>query len=492
MTIWENVAGALNVLFRGPEDDKTPLRSSPKPDTYLTDDQYYRRRDYRGFPTDRSAAAEADITCTACINFRSNQIRRIRWKLIDNHTGEAVTTSPFHNMLKWHHRQHRTNFFDRWMWQLLVHGNVYMKKIYREDNNLPGGIQILNSTYIEPEIDYGILQFFRYTPPNIATPLFITREAIMWDILPSTLSDQRGKSPLDKALTAVNIDRDNMLTIRSFLKGHGIPPGLITLDPNHPAYDEDEIAEFRAIWDEQKGADAWGDLKFMPGAFNYNGVDASAPNMIYSYEMASLICRAFSIDPELIGVYDQTDSSNTKIMTQMETKFINALTAAVIPDLRHLEEFINDHVLEFLAPMDRYTFAWDYNEIDRMIRYSDTAIDQLRSDLMVGVITKDEYREARFFPPLGKENGGDVFIVPKGYVHIRREDMNELSLMKELDPKTIEQLKKQNPAIAASASPDFLQTAVPDEQSPGGRNRYPVAENNGNSSKGIRTRKLRD
>ena len=463
-----------------PSEDNTPLPASAMPDLYVTNSTFPIGRDFQGTPIDRSNAAEADITARACIAFRSNQIRRVQWRLLDN-DGEDVKESSFHNMLKWHHMQHRQDFFDRWMTMLLVHGNVYMEKLYRDDNGIPGGIKIFNSTFMNPRIEYGVLQHYDYEPPDLMNSVEIPPRLILWDILPSLHSDWRGKSPMDRALDAVNLDRDNMQTIRSYLKNDAKPIGIATPKVNAPQnYDLADLKEFaKQLTEQTKGPGGGYGIKVMPAPLDVTAFSIEKPDMIYSYEMASLICREFHIDPALIGLQDQTDGDNRQRLSQMETKFINALTSAVLPDLYHLEDFINSHVLPFLSPMDDIKFSWNYDRIDRMIRYSDTSVDQLRSDFLAGAITLDEYRESRFFTPLGPEAGGDKFNVPKGYVHIPKDRMDELA--KVMDPKAIEAILDMavDPAQVATASPDFNQVAASDEMRPGA-NRYPVA--NGRNS----------
>ena len=234
------VKNVYNFITGVPQQDNTPLAARRLPDTSVNVTQSRIKRDYYAEPTDRVLAAELNITANACIKFRANQIRRVQWH-ITNGNGEIVDMSPFHNMLKWHHMQHRQDFFERWVTQLLIHGNVYMEKLYRQDNYLPGGIRILNSAYIEPEISLDVLQYYRYNPPNTSDDTEIPRDLILHDILPSGLSDHRGKSPIDRAIEAINLDRKNMLMVRSYMDNDGKPAIVMTLNVNAPNYDDDEI-----------------------------------------------------------------------------------------------------------------------------------------------------------------------------------------------------------------------------------------------------------
>lgn len=459
-----------------PPTNRTPLPNKPRHDYHLHD-HGSRGRNFVATAQGRADAAESSITVTRCIDFRINHLKGIRWAIY-NSRGKPVENHPFHNMLRYHHAQTSINFFDRWLKMLLIHGNVYMEKLYREDNFLPGGIRIINPLYISPIIEHGELKYYEYVSPNANERTKIPPDLIMWDKLGSAHSDFRGKSPMDRALRPVNIDRKNISTIESYLDNDNKPAAVITLGPNSREYNDEEIKEFRDEWEAQgRGANNGYQTRFLPGDFNIFAFSTQKPDMVYSYEMDSLICREFKIDPALVGVHDQSDGDNSKKFSPMETKWINALTDAVLPDMKHTEEFINEHILPFISPnTPKYKFSWNYDEIFRMIRYSDTSVDQLRSDLQIGAISKDEYREARFFGrlPIG---GGNVFTIPKGYVHVSEDEMKDLPILKEIDPKVIQEVMERSasPAFAASASPDFAEINASSERRPG-ENRYFIDE----------------
>ena len=476
-----NPIKAFYDYIRGEPADGTPLkRKRPLPDSSVNVQSSRFGRDLYAMPMDRAIAYEISTTAKACIAFRTNQMRRVQWHVMD-HNGDVIDDSPFHNMLKYHHKLHRQDFFERWITMLLIHGNVYMEKLWREDNNLPGGIRILNSAYIEPHITLDILQYYLYDPPNTTSEERIPRDDILHDIIPSSLSDHRGKSPMDRAMEAINLDRKSLNLLRSYLDYGDKPMSIFTLDANAPNLTEEEIDELVEYWKDQAKGDggAYG-VRFLPGALNIHSFSIEKPDLIYSFEMANIICREYAIDPALIGIIDQTDSSNkpaSALQGGMETRFINALTSAVVPDLRHIEDFVNFHILPFLSPEGAYTFKWNYDEIDRMIRYSDKAVDQLRSDYLAGVISLNEYRKARFFPELPPE-AGDQYSIPKGYIRVNVDDMEKLAIA--IDPSLLDKLMVNDiehaHALAASSSPDFNQVAMTSEEKPGD-NRYPVQSN---------------
>ena len=478
MSLVSRIGNALKALTNSEE---APTSSKPTPDSELTD--HLQTLDpFRGDPNGRANAAEASITVMRCINFRINHVRNVEWyvrdmsseggdTIIESYDGkqrEGMPTS-FTNMIMWHRRQWKQNFFDRWLKMLLVHGNVYMEKLINEAG-FPGGLRILNSLYITPEIDQNVLKYFTYDVEDFGhmSQIKIPPNELLWDILPSLHSDWRGKSPMDRALDAVNVDRYNVATLKSYLLNDNKPAAILTPHPNAPNYGEEEIERFLDAWTRQgKGAESGYRTRVLTAPFELSSFDTQRPNMEYSFEMAALICREFGVDPTLIGIMGDNDGS--AFQKNSETRFINALTDAVKPDLHHLQDFINASIMPFLYPENpEYLFTWNFNNIDRMIKYSEKSVDQLRSDLLSGVITKNEYREARYYPKLD-DAAGDVFIVPKGYIHVSREDMETLSIIRELDTKIVEELVEQTPeesAFQASGSPDFAQTMTGGDQRP--------------------------
>lgn len=461
-------------------------------DSLLTDFIKF-KGEFRGTPQERAEAAEAHITITRCINFVINHIISMDWQIMSlkkGSTDENVITShckdntphAFKNMLGWHYTQYNQNFFDRWLRMNLVHGSTYMEKLFRGvgESKMPGGLRILNSMCVEPEIRDGQLLWFNYHDLNDPIATEVPVDNILWSKLPSMLSDFRGKSPMDRALEAVNLDRFNIFTVRSWLINDNKPSIVFTLDPNAPNYSKEELDRFVEQWKEQgQGPTSGYSTRLLPAAFHAHEVGTQRPDMQISMHMSVLICREFGIDPILIGVIDETDGSTINEKTAaFESKFIAALTDTVKPCLYYIEEFINYNIMPFLCGEDSgQRFCWCYGDIDRMIKYSQTAVDQMRSDLLSGVITKNEYRKSRFYEPL--KEGGDVFVIPKGYVHVGRDEMETLQLLKEIDPKVLKEFINEQKAIPAafmaSASPDFAEDAVSSDVQ--GENRYPVIDN---------------
>ena len=478
----------ITKLFRR-DKDRTAVSASVGADVQLTDFLKF-KGEFRGTPHQRAAAAEAHITVTRCINFIINNVINVDWQIMGEDMdgrNERVIRShckddqphAFKNMIAWHHQQYGINFFDRWLRMLYVHGNVYMEKLMRPGGSIPGGLRILNSMCVEPRIDNGMLIGFDYDELQNPFDLTIPRENILHDKYPSMLSDLRGKSPMDRALEAVNLDRYNMFTVRSWLVNDNKPSIIFTLHPDAPNYSEEELNEMLNNWIKQgAGPEKGYSSRLMTGPWQPHVVGTQRPDMQISIHMAILICREFGIDPSLVGVAEETEKANINERTAaFDSKFAASLTDTIKPCLYRMEEFINNHIMPFLCGEDtKERFCWCFENIDRMIKYSQHSVDQLRSDFLSGVITLNEYRQARFLSPL--EEGGDVFNIPKGYVHVDREDMGTLSILKEIDPKALQEFmeeRKETPAaFLASASPDFVEVAVSsDVQS---ENRYPVIE----------------
>lgn len=480
-----------NVLSRG--NDTEELSRYARGDTHLTDYTKF-LKDFRGTPVGRADAAEASITTMRCINFRANHIRNLRWLIEKREDGRwqpvgEEERTPFERMIRWHHKIYRKNFFMYWLKMLLIHGNVYMEKLYIPSGNggptgIPGGLRILNSTYIDPEIQDGQLHHFNYFPPNVADGEYkINKDHILWDIIPSFHSDWRGKSPMDRALEAINLDRYSMATVRSYLVNDNKPSAVLTLDPSAPNFDPDELDEFVEQWKRQsQGPDGGYSTRVLPAPFNLHTFSTQKPDMQISLQMGALICREFNLDPALVGLIDESDGTTIQNTSSLfQGKFIAALTDAILPDAHHLADFINNHIFPFLLgeeECENCRFVWDLREIDRMIKYSETSVDQLRSDFLSGAISKNEYRSSRFLTKM-EDEAGKSFVVPKGYVHVREEDMKKLAILNEIDEDLLraamELREKESPAWRATVSPNMVDSAAAGDEKPG-ENRYPVRD----------------
>ena len=457
----------INSVFRPPQDE-TPLTSRPRADGTSPRFQGV-ITNFEETPYGRAYAAAASTTAMRCIDFRCNQLLDMKYT-IKNAKGEVVKLRAFDNMIKWHFQQYDENLFKRWLTQLLVHGNVWMEKEYIPNTMIPGGIRILNSMYCEPYIESGSWQYLHYSPPGDTNDYKISPDLLMWDKIPSLESDWRGKSPMDRAMEWVNLDRKNIHTIRAYLDNDAKPSAILTLDPNAPNYSEEELDEFVELWNKQgMGSHQGFRTKVLPAAFNITSFSTQQPDMVISYNMAALICQEFKIDPNLIGVYDQKDGNNQPVDdSQMEVKKIAAMSDAIKPDMRHIEEFINAKVLPFIAPhRSGYTFSWNYEHIDRMTLVSDKYQDQLRSHVLSGLITVKQFLESLYYPTDDNDN---YRIHPKGYVRVHEDQKDAIFMDDKAD-------------VLLALSPDFAKLqqtgGTPTTGEAPGVNRYPVLDEDG-------------
>lgn len=471
MGLLDDLRYIVGNTFRAPKDE-TPLEPTPKSDGSVLGGYQKVLKDFESTPYGRAYAADASTTAMRCIDFRCNQILDMKWS-IKNAKGEVVKLRAFDNMLSWHYKQSGENLFKRWLTQLLVHGNVWFLKLYRPNTEIPGGIAVLNSMYCEPHIERSAWQYLQYDPPGANKNYQVNPDFLLWDKLPSLQSDWRGKSPMDRAMEWINLDRKNIHTIRAYLNNDNKPSAILTLDPNAPNYSEEELDEFIEMWNKQgMGSHQGYKTKVLPAAFNLHAFATQRPDMLISYNMASMICQEFKLDPNLVGVYDQTDSNNQQINdSMMQIKKVAALSDAIKPDMRHIEQFINEKILPFIAPhRSGYKFSWNYEHIDRITLLSDKYKDQLRSDVLSGLITVKQFLEAQYYPTDDNDN---YRIHPKGYVRVHEDDKDAIFLTNKAD-------------ILLALSPDFAKLQMtggtPTTGEAPGVNRYPVLDAGGMES----------
>ena len=373
-----------------------------------TSDYGMLQREFRGTPRDRSMAAEASSYVMRCIEYRINEIKSVDWAIYDS-DGNEIEDHPFTNAYIYAWAEFQQDLFTRWMLMRLVHGEVYIEKLLKPDSNLPGGLYVLNSEYIEPEIMNGHIQRFNYAVDHHNQ--YYEVDELFCDRIDSIRSDIRGKSPMDRALLNVNVDLMNYQTIRAFLLNDNKPSGILSLRQGAHPISDDRMKQILENFKKQgEGIGKGYSTRVVPAEFQLQSFDTQAPDIMLSEDARKAICTEFGIDPALIGASITSDPLGAS--TTLQEKRIITLIYTIRPDLKYLENYINHIILPWIAPNSDSKFKWDYSNIDTRIKYTTDAIEQARFDVDSGLMTVNEYREKfRFLPPI---DGADALKIESG------------------------------------------------------------------------------
>ena len=388
------------------------------------------RKEFSGTPLGRSMASEASIVIDACIQYRINEVKNVAWGIRDMDGnwlfrdgektkegmgiyGGGMDCHPFVDADFWLWDAYGMDFFSRWIEMRLVHGNVYFEKIPFADGT-PAALYVLNSQYISPQIIDGVITDYAYQVIGSGEKSGFSLDEIFMDRIPALQSDIMGKSPVDRALTQANIDQLNHQTIRSFLLNDNKPAAILIPGPGE-RYSIGAMKEILANFHKQgEGPDGGYRTRAVPGNFSLETFATQLPDLKMSEHAQKMICTALKIPPVLIGVSLPEDPLGAN--TTLQEMRIIALQNVIKPDLKYFEKYVNRKILPWIAPEEYERgerFTWDYNTIDRMIKYSTAAVEQARKDVHGGLMTINEFRELRELPKLPEENG-EKLMLPMG------------------------------------------------------------------------------
>ena len=416
--------------------------------------------EFRGTPQERSMAAEASTWVMRCINYHVGEISKINWYIVDK-DGNRQGDHPFHRMYEWALSEFQQDLFTRWITMRLVHGNVYFEKLYNKKRE-PGGLYVLNSQYIEPQYKDGqILEYttiYSHTSPQTHV---LKPQYVFYDKIDSLQSDIRGKSPMDRALTRVNIDLHNQQTIRSYMLNDNKPAAVLALRPGVEPYTDDEMDRILdRFYEAGKGPDGGYTTRILPGAFELQTFETQAPNLSLSEDARREICIEFGLDPAVLGAtIANTPLDSGGVLLQKKAV---ALESTIIPEIVHIQKFINAVIMPWVDPDGEYKFVWDYNRIERLNDQNIEAKIQARLDVQSGLMTPNEYREFVGLPMLPN---GDVLFIPKMYAYYNYDEFDKVVEESSMADAPSEVMPGN--ADGAPMESDFVQDGMQPEESIG-------------------------
>ena len=147
----------------------------------------------------------------------------------------------------------------------------------------------------------------------------------------------------------------------------------------------------------------------------------------YLSHSAGEICNVFSWPAELLAVNGQAKYDNMDVAWKM------AISNRIQPDLRILQEALNDHYYPRFKGYEGVTKIFDTSELPEMQADMEKLTQWLKEAFDRGVISPDEYRSALRYPEVGDDLMQTRFI-KQGYIPLSDVLLNENPLD---DPETL-------------------------------------------------------
>lgn len=410
-------------------------------------------------PYGLALAAETSVWAKACIDLRKSAVSRMPWAIYDA-AGNVLDNTPFHAMMKYARVAYQQNLFALWEQSLSVHGESYMEKLYNGDIpgfSIPGGLRILNTIAIEPQIQNGAIQYYQYSASGgkyklNLSDLFIHRYASLTD-------DYRASAPMTTAMDAVGIKRNMQNYLRGYFDNDSTPGGIVS-PKQGVSVDKNFVDRVMTNWANAfKGANNRNSTGFVSDPIDYEQFDNKLPEhqQELSDDEIAEICAAFRVPVAMVksgGVKDPLGGGGK--MDSSRQMFYEDFTE---PECEDIQTFINDVIIPWLMPNSGAEFLFDFDEIRSLIKDTKERSDKVINEFNNGAITFNQLQIALDYEPI---EGGDWYQFTSGKIIIQAKDISSAGALLAPPPPP---LPPPPPAPAALPAPvenkDALQLPAP-------------------------------
>jgi len=310
-------------------------------------------------------AMAVNIPAFRCVRVLGNTIGGLVYRMIDIETEEAVCQStdprPEHPMIRAMQNQYRRTgqaFFSLWSQSLSVAGECFLEPLPNPMFNIYSGVEWLNPLAVEVNAPMGKIESFFYSGEQGQKTLYPSQ--IVYDRTLNLLDDARGLSPLEVAISTVNIDRDTQRALIAWFRNNALPPVIFSPKEGQmiSPLQWDDIR--KQLDSQHKGVDNFFRTLVSPVPLNVATVDMPDvdKNVELMKHMEQQVYVAFGVPPAVAG-----DTSSTPYKEERETKR-DFFTLSLGPQARQIERAVNSLLLPYYDDTGRYRFEFDTSEFE--------------------------------------------------------------------------------------------------------------------------------
>jgi phage portal protein BeeE len=387
-----------------------------------------------GFDRIRQLARAYPVS-RACINYRKNQLKKLRWDIVaedENIEANETISKAIKEFFKEPSGMGSTyrKFSDRIVTDLLEIDAVAIAK----EKTLGGELNRLipiDAATIRLNVDG---QGLTPQPPEIAYRQYIrgklqaemTVEEMLYDFMNPSTNSPYGFSVMETLIltvnTALRVDSYNF----NYFKEGNVPEGLATVPPE---WTNDQIRDFQSHWDAMLTDPRR--MRWVPDGTDFiktrdEAIDQSFK--VFSHWLMNVTCAVFAVPPEELGFTTTVNKSTSESQNKV----------AIDSGLRPLAMFMEEIFTKIIQKdMSQPNLRFAYLDIDPTDEQME--IQKLESDVKLGIVSTDEVRAERGLekldiPPFIMTSTGPVLIKE---LQLKQEDLeiNGLPKMPEFAPQ---------------------------------------------------------
>lgn len=335
----------------------------------------------------------------ACITLISNDIGKLRIKLVERSTGniwqetESASFSPV--LRKPNHYQNHIQFKEWWVLSKLTWGNAYALKV-RDGRGLVTALYLLDPNRAWPLVaDTGEV-FYRIDSDNLSgveEQVVVPASEIIHDRMNCLFHPLVGLSPIFACGLAAQQGLAIQNNSSKFFENMSRPSGILTA----PGAISKETAErLKTQWEANYGGDNIGKVAVLGDALKYealsvNPVDAQIVEQLKM--TAEVVCSTFHVPPFKVGVGSMPTYQNAEILNQI---YYSDCLQSLIEQM----ELCLDEGLGLASPKDGRLMGVEL-DLDQLLRMdSATMVKTLGEGVNRAIYSPNEARQRLDLPPV--------------------------------------------------------------------------------------------
>lgn len=244
----------------------------------------------------------------SCITLIANDISKLRLNLVklDENGIWVNTKNPAYDpvLRKPNDYQNRMQFFQSWVFSLLINGNTYVLK-QRDNRNVVTSLYILDPNLVTPAVapDGSVWYDLPQDDLSGSKSVRVPASEIIHDRVNPLYHPLIGVSPLYAAALSVGQGREIQKNSANFFRNNARPGGILTAAG---AVSDETVQQLRTYWESNYTGNNAGKVAVLADGLTYKSFDvesAASSQVIEQLKWSSeVVCSVFHVPPYKIGV----------------------------------------------------------------------------------------------------------------------------------------------------------------------------------------------
>ena len=359
---------------------------------------YYETRTIPRTATGLAAAFTISVWAYRATSVRARMVGSIPWHIRrlsdDEIVSRSTDISPLHpaaRAIKAVRKTQDFGLFELWEYSLCIWGENYIEKVRTAlPYAYPVGLWWMNPTDVTPFAPYGRIESLTYlgTDGRVAQ---LDHDQFIQAKLFNPIDFTGGVSPLEVALTDINVEANSKAFAKTFFRNNARPGLVFFPKSDGDVFTSTQIEQMRRLINEQwSGVNNAGKPQILNAPVDVKTLDMQSldDQALANERLSRDILAAFGVPRSLAG---DTDSATYKANDDVMQWFIET---TIMPECVMIADSVNLSIMPFFDESCEYQFEFDFSKFER-ITDADKARQELNAQrLSTTAMTLYDYQKA--------------------------------------------------------------------------------------------------